>query len=218
MKHAHDKEGGMDSSPRTGYASSSEFRDAFSKYAFSEIMGAVPPILSPHPHTLKAAWLETKLGPMVAISDAQGLYLLEFEGKHALEREVARLKLKTRASIILPGMADPIASIALELEAYFKGTLTEFKTPLHFWGTPFQNLVWQELKRTPYGQTRSYKAQAEAIGKHTAYRAVANANGANPLALVIPCHRIIYSNGGFAGYSAGIGRKQWLIDHEKHHA
>ena len=69
--------------------------------------------------------------------------------------------------------------------------------------------------RIPYGQTRSYMGQAEAIGKATAYRAVANANGANQLAIVIPCHRIINSNGDLGGYGGGITRKQWLIEHEK---
>lgn len=82
-------------------------------------------------------------------------------------------------------------------------------------GSPFQKLVWEELISIPYGQTRTYAEQAAAIGKYKAYRAVANANGANQIAIVIPCHRIINSNGDIGGYGGGITRKQWLINHEK---
>lgn len=192
-----------------GYESSSGFRDAFTK-----IMGRPPTKLNQHQQILKSSWLDTKLGSMIAIADEIGLYLLEFVTRRGLEREVERLRLKTAAAII-PGINDPIASITLELESYFDGKLTQFKTPIHLLGGPFQVSVWKELMRIPYGQTRSYKAQAEAIGKATAYRAVANANGANQLAIVIPCHRIINNNGDLGGYGGGISRKQWLIDHEK---
>ncbi len=164
--------------------------------------------------TLKASWIDTKLGPMIAIADEAALYLLEFACRRGLEREVERLRIKTKAAII-PGITDPINSITLELESYFEGKLKEFNTPIHLLGSPFQKLVWDELMRIPYGQTRSYIAQSKAIGKATAYRAVANANGANQLAIVIPCHRIINSNGDLGGYGGGITRKQWLIEHEK---
>lgn len=199
----------IDAQLNTGYESSSGFRDAFSK-----IMGAAPTKFTQHHKMLKASWLDTKLGPMIAIADETSLYLLEFVDRRGLELEVERLRLKTKAAII-PDVTDPIKSIKLELESYFDGKLTQFKTPLHLLGTPFQRLVWDELMRIPYGQTRSYMAQAEAIGKATAYRAVANANGANQLAIVIPCHRIINSNGDLGGYGGGIRRKQWLIEHEK---
>ncbi len=199
----------IDAQLNTGYESSSGFRDAFSK-----IMGAPPTKFTQHHKMLKASWVDTKLGPMIAISDETGLYLLEFVDRRGLELEVERLRIKTKAAII-PGITDPIKSITFELESYFNGTLTKFKTPLHLLGSPFQKLVWQSLMRIPYGQTRSYMAQAEAIGKATAYRAVANANGANQLAIVIPCHRIINSNGDLGGYGGGVARKQWLIDHEK---
>lgn len=209
MKQIRTGDAVIDAQLNTGYESSSGFRDAFSK-----IMGAPPTKFNQHYKILKCSWLDTKLGPMIAISDETGLYLLEFVDRRGLEREVERLRIKTKAAII-PGITDPIKSITLELDSYFDGTLTEFKTPLHLLGSPFQRLVWDELMRIPYGQTRSYMAQAEAIGKATAYRAVANANGANQLAIVIPCHRIINSNGDLGGYGGGVTRKQWLIDHEK---
>ena len=201
----------IDAGLNTGYESSGGFRDAFSK-----IMGAAPTKFNQHNKILKASWIDTKLGPMIAIADEAGLYLLEFVDRRGLEREVERLLLRTKAAII-PGTTDPIKSITLELESYFEGKLTQFKTPLHLLGSPFQKLVWEELMRVPYGQTRSYMAQAEAIGKATAYRAVANANGANGLAIVIPCHRIINSNGDLGGYGGGITRKKWLLEHEASH-
>lgn len=102
-------------------------------------------------------------------------------------------------------------------KSYFEGKLKEFKTSLNLLGCPFQKLVWEELISIPYGTIRNYMAQAEAIGKNKAYRGVANANGANQLAIVIPCHRIINSNGDLGGYGGGIARKQWLIEHEKSH-
>ena len=208
MKQIRGGEAIIDAQLNTGYESSSGFRDAFSK-----IMGAPPTKFNSHYKLLKTSWIDTKLGPMIAISDDEGLYLLEFVDRRGLERAIERLRLKTNAAII-PGSAAPIESITRELASYFDGTLTDFKTRLHLLGSPFQRRVWEALMRIPYGQTRTYKSQANAIGKSTACRAVANANGANQLAIVIPCHRIINSNGDFGGYGGGVARKQWLIKHE----
>jgi AraC family transcriptional regulator of adaptative response/methylated-DNA-[protein]-cysteine methyltransferase len=192
-----------------GYESSSGFRDAFTK-----IMGAAPTNFDQHHSILKASWLDTPLGPMLAIADEDALYLLEFVDRRGLEREVERLRKKTKSAII-PGSTPAIVSIEKELHSYFEGTLKQFKTPIYLLGSPFQKLVWQELIRIPYGETRSYSKQAENIGKPTAFRAVANANGANQLAIIIPCHRIINLDGNLGGYGGGIARKQWLIEHER---
>lgn len=208
MKQIRRGESVIDAQLNTGYASSSGFRDAFSK-----IMGAAPTKSNSHHKLLKCSWLDTKLGPMVAISDDDELYLLEFVDRRGLEREIERLRLKTKAAIV-PGSTAPIESIKLELNAYFEGKLMEFKTPIHLLGSPFQKLVWEELMRIPYGQTRSYGDQSKAIGKPSAYRAVANANGANQLAIIIPCHRIINTNGDLGGYGGGIHRKKSLLEHE----
>nr|WP_253310092.1 methylated-DNA--[protein]-cysteine S-methyltransferase [Rickettsia endosymbiont of Ceutorhynchus assimilis] len=177
-------------------------------------MGAAPTKFNNHHNILKADRLDTPLGPMLAIADEYALYLLEFVDRRGLEREIEKLRIKTKAAII-PGSNAPLKSIETELKFYFAGSLKEFKTPLHLLGSPFQQLVWQELMRIPYGETRSYGKQATAIGKQSAYRAVANANGANQLAIVIPCHRIINSNGELGGYGGGIARKKWLIEHEQ---
>ncbi|MBM4222670.1 MAG: bifunctional transcriptional activator/DNA repair protein Ada [Gammaproteobacteria bacterium] len=199
----------IDAQLNTGYESSSGFRDAFSK-----IMGAPPTKFEQHRTILKVSWIDTKLGPMIAIADEAGLYLLEFVDRRGLEREIEKLRIKIKAAII-PGTTDSIKSITLELESYFEGKLKKFNTPLHLLGSSFQRSVWAELMHIPYGQTRSYMEQSKAIDKATAYRAVANANGANQLAIIIPCHRIINSNGDLGGYGGGIARKQWLIEHEK---
>ncbi len=198
----------IDAQLDSGYESSSGFRDAFSR-----IMGAAPTLVG-QSNILKATWLDTRLGPMLAISDEGALYLLEFVDRRGLEREVERLKKATR-SMIVPGCTSPIKSIERELKLYFDGELKEFKTPLVFLGSSFTKHVWEELQKIPYGHTRSYAQIASAMGKPSAYRAVARANGANQLAIIIPCHRVINTNGELGGYGGGISRKQWLINHEK---
>ncbi len=192
----------------TGYESSSGFRDAFSR-----IMGAAPSRIGDN-QVLKTAWLDTPLGPMLAIGDEQTLYLLEFVERRGLEREVERLRQKMKSAVI-PGRTKPIDLIEEELKRYFDGKLLEFKTPISEIGSPFQKRVWEELKKIPSGETRSYSEIAIAVGKPSAFRAVAQANGANQLALIIPCHRVINSNGEIGGYGGGITRKKWLLDHEK---
>lgn len=198
----------IDAQLSAGYESSSGFRDAFSR-----IMGAAPTHSTAY-SLLKATWLDTPLGPMIAIADEDALYLLEFVDRRGLEREIERLRQRTKSAII-PGHTQPISSIEKELGLYFAGKLTTFSTPLFFLGSPFQKQVWEALKQIPYGQTRSYTDIAKAIGKPTAFRAVAAANGANQIAIVIPCHRVVNTNGDLGGYGGGITRKQWLINHEK---
>ncbi len=209
MKQVRGGEAVIEVQLNTGYESSSGFRDAFSK-----IMGAAPTKFNKHYNMLKAAWLDTPLGPMLAIADDKALHLLEFVKRRGLEREIERLRIKTKSAII-PGSTDPTISIEKELKSYFEGSLKAFKTPINLLGSPFQELVWEALMCIPYGETRSYAQEAIAIGKPSACRAVANANGANQLAIVIPCHRIINSNGDLGGYGGGIAHKKWLLDHEK---
>lgn len=150
---------------------------------------------------LKSAKLETPLGPMLAVADEKVLYVLEFIDGRKLE--------------LTQGSSPPLRSIAQELERYFKGELKAFKTPLAMLGTPFQKRVWEELAKIPHGETRSYAAIAKALSKPTAYRAVAQANGANPFTIIIPCHRVINANGALGGYGGGLDRKRWLLNHER---
>jgi len=198
----------IDTQLSTGYESSSGFRDAFSR-----IMGVAPTLLE-NSKVLKASWIDTRLGPMIAIGDEYAIYLLEFVDRRGLEHEVERLRQKTKSAII-PGITEPIQSIESELTQYFDGKLTEFATPISLLGSPFQKSVWEQLMKIPPGETRSYADIAVSLGKPTAFRAVAQANGANQLAILIPCHRVINSNGDLGGYGGGLTRKEWLLYHEK---
>jgi AraC family transcriptional regulator of adaptative response/methylated-DNA-[protein]-cysteine methyltransferase len=192
----------------TGYESSSGFRDAFSK-----IMGVAPTQIK-NKKILKASWLDTKLGPMLAIGDEKYLYLLEFVDRRGLEKEIERLRSRLKIAII-PGISKPIISIKNELNQYFSGTLKEFKTPIELVGSSFQQSVWKELRNIPLGVTKSYGEIARLLGKPSAFRAVANANGANQLAIIVPCHRVINTNGKLGGYAGGLSRKQWMLELEK---
>ncbi|MBB6669541.1 bifunctional transcriptional activator/DNA repair enzyme AdaA [Cohnella nanjingensis] len=198
----------IDAQLAAGYESGSGFRDAFTR-----IMGAAPTRLD-RQSILKAAWLDTRLGPMIAIADEEALHLLEFVDRRGLEREVERLRRRTRSAVI-PGYTPPIRSIEDELNRYFEGRLSAFQTPLSLLGSPFQQEVWDRLTRIPPGQTTSYAQLAASIGRPAAYRAVAQANGANQLAIVIPCHRVINANGELGGYGGGLSRKAWLLQHER---
>ncbi|MDP3559668.1 MAG: methylated-DNA--[protein]-cysteine S-methyltransferase [Legionellaceae bacterium] len=166
-----------------------------------------------HSRILTASYLDTPLGTMIAIANEANLYLLEFIERQNLEGSIERLRKKTK-SAILPGSTPALLSIQNEIHDYFKGTLTNFKTPVSFWGTPFQIQVWEALKQIPYGETRSYSEVSQSIKKPSAFRALANANGANQLAIIVPCHRVIHNNGNLGGYAGGFSRKQWLIGHE----
>ena len=110
--------------------------------------------------------------------------------------------------------AEPFAAASSQLAAYFSGELTQFDLPLSPAGTPFQRRVWAALRQIPYGQTWSYRELAAAIGNPAAVRAVGLANGRNPIAVVIPCHRVIGSDGSLTGYGGGLDRKRYLLDLE----
>ena len=101
-----------------------------------------------------------------------------------------------------------------QLDAYFAGELSEFDLPLAPHGTPFQRRVWDELSRIPFGETTSYSELARRLGDPKLVRAVGLANGRNPLAIVIPCHRVIGAGGSLTGYGGGLDRKRWLLDLE----
>lgn len=105
--------------------------------------------------------------------------------------------------------------LQVQMDAYFARKQTNFNLPLDFQGTSFQKKVWNELLAIPYGKTRSYLEQTKALGDPLAIRAVANANGKNPICIVIPCHRVIGSDGSLTGYAGGLQRKRWLLDFER---
>lgn len=127
---------------------------------------------------------------------------------------IYRLQIDDAAPAALAQKSAAHSMAQQELDAYFAGTLRNFKTPLTLIGTPFQQAVWAAVQEIPYGQTRSYADIARAIGRPKAVRAVGTAIGANPVWIIVPCHRVIQSNGGLGGYAGGIERKKWLLEHE----
>jgi len=197
----------IDAQLDAGFESASGFRDAFTR-----IMGAPP--ANKATRVLHAAWLDTPLGPMTAIADEHALHLLEFVDRRGLEREIERMRQRQKAGIA-PGRTAPIVAIERELGEYFAGRSLTFKTPLAPAGSPFQNAVWDALLTIPPGETWSYARLARTVGKPKAVRAVGTANGANQLAIVIPCHRVIGANGELVGYAGGVARKRWLLEHER---
>jgi AraC family transcriptional regulator, regulatory protein of adaptative response / methylated-DNA-[protein]-cysteine methyltransferase len=165
---------------------------------------------------LKTSYIETPLGKMLTIADEKALYLLEFSDWRGLDYTVEKLCTKTGRELTA-GDTPTTQLTRDELAAYFKGKTHSFQTPLSPLGTLFQRNAWEALIKVPYGTTHSYRDQAAAIGNPLAVRAVARANATNPIAIIIPCHRIINHNGQLGGYGGGLDRKQWLLSHEKKH-
>jgi methylated-DNA-[protein]-cysteine S-methyltransferase len=112
------------------------------------------------------------------------------------------------------GVSPILRKAATQIESYFTAGATEFSLPLELWGTPFQTTVWKAVAKIPAGETRSYADIAAVIGRPKAVRAVGAAQAANPLPILIPCHRVIGTNGTLTGYAGGLDVKQWLLDHE----
>jgi AraC family transcriptional regulator of adaptative response/methylated-DNA-[protein]-cysteine methyltransferase len=160
--------------------------------------------------------LDTPIGPMIAGATDDGLCLLEFSDRRMLETQFDTLVRRLDARFLY-GTHPVLDETHRQLDAYFAGRLKDFTIPLVTPGTDFQKLVWQQLRRIPYGAVRSYTEQAQAIDRPRAVRAVASANGHNRIAIVIPCHRVIGSDGSMTGYGGGIPRKQWLLRHETAH-
>ncbi|SBW07040.1 conserved hypothetical protein [uncultured Dysgonomonas sp.] len=192
----------------SGYESLSGFNDSFKK-----VFG-VSPKNSKEKHVIDFTRIETDLGTMVACATDKGVCLLEFSDRKGLETELKQLAKYHNANIV-QGQNKYFKQLKEELDAYFEGRLKEFKVPLDISGTDFQKQVWQALVEIPYGTTSSYLRQAEVLGKPSSVRAVANANGMNKIAIIIPCHRVVGSDGSLTGYAGGLSRKRKLIDLEK---
>mgnify|MGYP003602246934 CR=1 FL=1 len=196
------------SAMETGFDSLSGFQDAF-----KAIFGFSPK----HSRTQSLIYftrLHTVLGTMVACATEQGICLLEFSDRKGLENELLRTAQRKNATII-QSHHPHFDVLTLQLNEYFAGERTTFDVPIELIGTPFQIQVWQELRNIKYGQTRSYAQQAQSLARPEAIRAVANANGCNQIAIIVPCHRVIGSDGKLVGYAGGLVRKKWLLDLEQ---
>nr|WP_245264135.1 methylated-DNA--[protein]-cysteine S-methyltransferase [Agrobacterium larrymoorei] len=163
---------------------------------------------------MQATWISTPLGDMIAVSSRSHLHLLEFIDRKGLPSELKRLQITLKERIGI-GRLPPSEQAAEELSHYFAARSSLFQTPLALSGSPFTQQVWHALRQIPAGETRSYSEVAREIGRPQATRAVARANGANQIALMIPCHRVIGADGSLTGYGGGLWRKQRLIEIER---
>lgn len=153
-------------------------------------------------------FLHTPIGTLLLAGDDTGLHYVEFPG----DSQGRRIEPHWRRDRTHLGEA------IAQLEAYFAGELTAFDLPLAAHGTEFRRGVWNRLTEIPYGTTISYGELARRIGQPTASRAVGAANGANPIPIIVPCHRVIGSSGALTGFAGGLPIKQWLLAHERRHA
>lgn len=193
---------------QASFSSGSAFRAAFAR-----LLGCAPADLRAD-RLLRATWIATPLGDMIAVSSRAHLHLLEFVDRKALPTELKRLQDSLKEGIGI-GTLPPSEQAASELADYFAGRSCRFSTPLAMTGSEFTRQVWDALRAIPVGETRSYSDIARQIGRPSATRAVARANGANQIALMIPCHRVIGADGALTGYGGGLWRKQRLIEIER---
>lgn len=161
--------------------------------------------------------IDTPLGALRLVASDRGLRALLWPGeqetraRRALGAGVAQV-----GAAEFTGEATEVLSLARgQLAEYFFGTRRQFDLPLDPQGTPFQLRAWQALRQIPYGQTRSYGEQAAMLGDPRLARAVGGANHANPIAIVVPCHRVVGRGGALTGFAAGLGVKDWLLRHEQ---
>jgi len=167
--------------------------------------------------------IETPLGSMTAVATEKGLALLAFGSIESVKKDLHVIEKYTGLDYKVQqhSIQHPILQQTIrELDAYFKGQLKIFTVPLDFdpIGNEFAKSAWQTLLKIPYGITWTYKQQAESMNNPLAIRAIAAANGRNPIAVIVPCHRVIGSNGSLTGYAGGVEKKRWLLLMEKNNS
>jgi AraC family transcriptional regulator of adaptative response/methylated-DNA-[protein]-cysteine methyltransferase len=193
-----------------GWESHSGFRDAFAKLA------GAPPGAAATAHDgglIRLARLETPVGPLIAGATDDALCLLEYPDRRMMETQLETLR-RRFARPLAPGDSPLFPEVRAQLKEYFAGRRRDFDLPLDYPGSPFQRRVWDALRHIPYGETRTYAELARELGAPGAARAVGRANGANRLAIVIPCHRVTAADGGPGGYGGGLWRKLRLLELE----
>ncbi len=200
----------IDAQLDAGFDSPSAFRAAFAK-----LMGIAPGSFAKDA-LLLADHINTPMGSMIVVCDQRSLHLLEFADRKALPTELQRLRKAAKGQIGI-GRSVITDQVETALQRYFGGGCDRFDIPLTLHGSPFTKDVWTALRNIPAGTTRSYSDLARILGAPQATRAVARANGANQIALIIPCHRVLGADGSLTGYGGGLWRKRQLIDLKKHY-
>ena len=158
----------------------------------------------------KTTYYKTPIGTAEIVGDEHGIQSISVLDEDFLPLDSAR----DDTLEVTKDIPECLQDCVIQLDEYFKGERTEFDLKLNPKGTPFQQSVWKELSNIPYAKTRTYLEQTKQIGDPKAIRAVASANGKNPIWIVVPCHRVIGSDGSLTGYAGGIWRKKWLLNHE----
>ena len=161
--------------------------------------------------------MSSPVGLLFLARTERGLRYLEFMDRKSLKRMIASHEAENPATTWEPSLLD-LKPYVDQLDQYFCGDRSEFTLPLDPIGSDFQREVWGALRAIPYGETRSYGALARAIGQPRSSRAVGLANHQNPIAIVVPCHRVIGANGKLVGFGGGLPRQRWLLDHESRFA
>ncbi|HEX8094454.1 methylated-DNA--[protein]-cysteine S-methyltransferase [Jatrophihabitans sp.] len=149
------------------------------------------------------SYVDSPLGPLLLTGDGEGL-----TGLYTDQHGRPPTELGHRAD-------EEFTEARTQLDEYFAGERDDFDLPLHAPGTAFQRAVWQALRQIRYGSTMSYRQVAEQIGNPKAVRAVGSANSRNPISIIVPCHRVVGSDGKLVGYAGGFSAKRWLLDHEQ---
>lgn len=194
-----------------GFESVSSFADNF-----RSIFGNAP-ANSKDAAVITMMRINTPIGIMIAGATKEGICLLEFTNRIRIEKEFSDLRKRLNA-VMLPGRNAHLEQLEKEMAGYFEGKRRNFTVPLYYPGTSFEQSVWKSLQEIPYGETCTYKEQSERMNNPKAIRAIASTNGRNRMAIIIPCHRVIGSNGSLVGYAAGVEKKRWLLNFEKNNS
>jgi O-6-methylguanine DNA methyltransferase len=172
-----------------------------------------------YPAIVRVAYhmMNSPVGLLFVARTSKGLRYCQYMDRKSLKRMISSHEAELPDATWEPSLLE-LKSVTEQLESYFNGGLVEFEMPLDRDGSEFQLKVWAALEKIPYGETRTYGQIATAIEQPRATRAVGLANNQNPIAIVVPCHRVIGADGSLTGYGGGMPKKRWLLEHEASHA
>lgn len=189
-------------------AEQAEFRERF-----AAVFGA--PGVAEEPDAIAIDWMVSLVGPLLLGATREAVVLVEYSDPDRLQTQAERLRKHFAHPFVHVPDHPLLRELRRQLDEYFAGRRRNFQLPLRYEGSSFQERVWSALQQIPYGETCSYGALARQLGDPKATRAVGAANGVNPIAIVIPCHRVVNASGELGGYGGGLWRKQVLLDLEQ---